>query len=214
MKLGGLVRRGLWHHRLRHVGVFLGAAVAAAVLVGALAVGDSVRASLRDQALARIGGIDAALFSGDRLFRSELADELAAGLEASVAPGLMLEGVASLPSGEARANGIQVLGVDGRFFELGADAASSPRPEGRDVLVSERLAKQLDLAAGDTLVVRVDPPSAVPRDMVLAKTDDLSLALRVNVLGVLPDEHLGRFALSAGPVPPFTVSSSRILPTT
>lgn len=54
----------LRHHRRIHVAVALGVAVATAVLTGALLVGDSVRGSLRDLTLQRLGRIDSALVTG------------------------------------------------------------------------------------------------------------------------------------------------------
>ena len=205
MNQGTLLARGLWHHRARHLGVLAGAAVASAVLVGALAVGDSVRASLRSQALARIGGVDAALVSGERRMRAALADDLAAALPGMhVAPLLSLSGTAALPSGERRVHGVQVFGVDERFFELGG-APADPRPAERRALCSERLAEQLGLEPGDALIVRVASPSAVPQDMLLSPAEDASLALRVEHAGVLADEHLGRFALSAGATAPASI---------
>jgi putative ABC transport system permease protein len=56
--------------------VALGVAAAAAVLTGALLVGDSVRGSQRFLALDRLGQIDELLIV-DRFFREELAEELA-----------------------------------------------------------------------------------------------------------------------------------------
>ena len=50
-----LVGRSLVHHRRTHLGVAAGAAIATAVLVGALGVGDSLRHSLTEGALRRIG---------------------------------------------------------------------------------------------------------------------------------------------------------------
>ena len=44
------------------LGVFAGAALASGILIGALAVGDSVRYTLEEQALARIGRTQLALF--------------------------------------------------------------------------------------------------------------------------------------------------------
>ena len=58
----------------------LGVAVATAVLTGALLVGDSVRGSLRDLTLQRLGRIDSVLVAG-HMFRAALADELAADAE-------------------------------------------------------------------------------------------------------------------------------------
>ena len=70
MTLWTLALRSLRFHARAHLGVLLGATVGAAVLIGALLVGDSVRGSLRDMALARLGKIESAMATGDRLFRA------------------------------------------------------------------------------------------------------------------------------------------------
>ena len=70
----------LRHYRRIQFAVALGVAVATAVLTGALLVGDSVRGSLRDLTLQRLGRIDSVLVAG-HMFRAALADELAADAE-------------------------------------------------------------------------------------------------------------------------------------
>ncbi|HEX7185918.1 MAG TPA: ABC transporter permease [Thermoanaerobaculia bacterium] len=65
--------RGLTHFWRANLAVALGAAVASTVLTGALLAGDSVRGSLTDLTLERLGGIDAALVA-EGFFREELAD--------------------------------------------------------------------------------------------------------------------------------------------
>ena len=71
MNLWTLVLRGLRHYRRTNTGLVAGSAIATAVLVGALVVGDSVRASLRGQAELRIGAVDAVLASNDRFLNRE-----------------------------------------------------------------------------------------------------------------------------------------------
>ena len=66
----------LRHYRRIHLAVALGVAVATAVLTGALLVGDSVRGSLRDLTLQRLGTIDSAIVA-PHMFRAELASEVA-----------------------------------------------------------------------------------------------------------------------------------------
>ena len=56
------------------------------------------------------------------------------------------------------------------------------------------------MASGDTVVLRVEQPSAVPRDLALSP-DDNTAALRVTVTEVLSDERFGAFALDASPTP-------------
>ena len=68
-----LIRRGLRFHARSHLGTLLGVVIGSAILIGALAVGDSVRESLRAIALSRLGKTGFALASNDRFFRAELA---------------------------------------------------------------------------------------------------------------------------------------------
>ncbi|HLF95490.1 MAG TPA: hypothetical protein VJB14_18635, partial [Planctomycetota bacterium] len=109
-----LVRRGLRFHRRTHLGVIAGCAVSAAVLVGALFVGDSVRATLRETALARLGGIHVALDAGDRFFRDDLAARVRAGLRTEVAAALRVDGMALLE--KKQVNRVDVLGVEAGFL--------------------------------------------------------------------------------------------------
>ena len=75
MSFWRLVGSSLRFHWRIHAAVALGVAAATAVLTGALVVGDSVRASLRELTLGSLGRIDQALAT-DRFFRVELAREL------------------------------------------------------------------------------------------------------------------------------------------
>ena len=68
MKLRTLILRSLRFHWRSQLGVLLGAAIGSAALIGALVVGDSVRGSLRDLALQRLGWVDAAMAPTERFF--------------------------------------------------------------------------------------------------------------------------------------------------
>ena len=85
MNVRRLIARGLVHHWRTHLGVLLGVACATAVLVGALVVGDSVRASLRAQALQRVGAFESVLACGDRFVTAALADKIGVELGARAA---------------------------------------------------------------------------------------------------------------------------------
>jgi hypothetical protein len=124
-----------------HLGVILGARSGALVLTGALLVGDSVKATLVRQALARVGKADVAMTGGDRFFRAALAD--AAGPEA--APVLMLRATVARADGAARVNVAQLLGVDARFWKLSPSGAAFDLPDD-GVALNTRLAQQLGVA--------------------------------------------------------------------
>ena len=144
-----LILRSLAHYWRTHLGVIGGAALGAMVLTGALIVGDSVRHTLREQALKRIGQVDYALTTGERFFLSDLGERLASLPPlARFAPVLQVRGVASTTDGGRTALKVNVLGVDERFFELapnpGGVALTAPG-QGR---INRRLAEQLGVGAG------------------------------------------------------------------
>src|SRR6266850_8400978 len=108
MTIWTLILRNLRFHARSHLGALLGAAVGSAVLIGALAVGDSVRGSLRDMALARLGRVQLALSSNDRFFRADLAKSFEDPLDTFTAPAIQLLGTAATEDSSARANRVQV----------------------------------------------------------------------------------------------------------
>ena len=205
MNFRRLVIRSLRFHWRSHVGVVLGAAVATAVLVGALVIGDSVRWSLRRMALERIGKTDLALVAPDRFFAEGLADRMAAALDTPTAPILQLRGVAAREDGTARINQVQVLGVGERFWAMG-DARPPLAADAEGVVaVNKQTARRLNLRVGDGLLLRVEKPSALALDAPLASASSATLALRVTVAAVVGDEAFGRFSLAANQVPPYNI---------
>jgi putative ABC transport system permease protein len=198
-----LALRSLRFYLRSHLGTVFGAAVATAVLTGALLVGDSVRGSLREMALARLGKIDFALTSGDRLFRAALADDLAKQIpDAHVAPALQLPASAINPESSARANQVQITGVDARFWTLANQPSDAMPSNGGEVWINIRLARQLALAPGNTILLRLPRVSHLSRDAPLAPEEDATVALRLTIGRIVSDAEFGRFGLSASQVPP------------
>jgi ABC-type lipoprotein release transport system permease subunit len=165
-----LLLRNLLFHWRGNVPVLLGVLVGSAVLTGALLVGDSLRGSLRDRTLRRLGWVDQALVA-PRFFRAALAQSLeqAGG---RLSPALMLQATAGGGAGADRryVRGVNVLGVEASFFapagppkEFGTtDPSGKPR-----VLVSGALAQALGVKAGDAITLRLQKPSALPREAAL-----------------------------------------------
>ncbi|MFA6544396.1 MAG: ABC transporter permease, partial [Limisphaerales bacterium] len=197
MTLRTLIFRSLRFHARAHLGVLLGATVGAAVLIGALLVGDSVRGSLHDMALARRRKIEAAMATGDRLFRAELATNLKA------APVLALPGTVNSVDGSRRANRVHVLGVDESFWKLATKAPPFATVPPDSVVLNQALADQLVAKPGDEVLLRVSKVSALSQDVALTTRDGQTVALRLRVHAVVGAEELGRFSLQANQVAPF-----------
>lgn len=197
--------RSLVYYRRTHLGVFLGALLAAAILTGSLGVGDSVRQSLRTLALSRLGAITVALAPGEHFFREQLASQIADQTQATAAPLLLLRGTVALPDGSALAQNVQVVGVDGRFWKLGGSADLLAGAGEEAGVANERLASQLGLNPGDPLIVRVEEPSALSRDAPLSGEADASVAIRLRLKSIAGAQQFGRFGLHSNQVPPLTI---------
>jgi len=195
------VSRSLRFHWRNHLAVFLGTALATAILTGALAVGDSVRFSLKRLALLRLGETEFAIASPSHFFRARLAGDLGRKLTVPTSSLLIARGVVSLPDGSARVNRVQVAGVDDRFWGFSEKRNRWPPPG----LVNHALAERLGGRHGQAIVVRVEKPSWLPRDAPLASDRDLSAAARHAVSGIVADEQMGRFSLEANQIPTPTV---------
>jgi hypothetical protein len=202
-----LVRRSLRHYWRTHLGVLAGMAVGSAILIGSLAVGDSMRYSLGRMASWRLGKVHYVLGSEGRLFRAALADDPAGELGAPAAPVLSMAGVATNAARTARANDVRVLGVDGRFWPLGAAGAAPAEAGDGEVILNRRLARQLGARAGDRVQLTLPRPLALPGDAPLAMEKDLAVTL--TVAAVASDEQFGRYDLQGSQVPPYNAFAPR-----
>ena len=197
-----------------HVTVACGVAAATAVLTGALLVGDSVRGSLRDLTLDRLGRVEEILFS-DRIFRAELAAEVARDpqfpREYSGTVGAMLFPQATLerrtPTGIHRASQVLVVGslatanVDDpqSFWSLARTGTPVPQrcPRSNEIILNRALADGLGATVGDELTLRLPKAEDIPADSPLGeKAERIRSFPRLQVIEIIAAEGLGRFSLT------------------
>ncbi|VTS02452.1 FtsX-like permease family protein [Tuwongella immobilis] len=190
----GFVGRNLRYHIRGNIAVMLGVWLGAAVLTGALLVGDSLKASLRERSLRQLGPIESILFASN-LFRAEVAS----GMPGTVRPALVLSAsIRSDPTTDADPvliNRITVYGITDSFwqdFEIPTPVTLNP-DEPRGVLISEPLARELRVKVGDRLELSTQSFSGVPRSSFLGKrdTDESTDRFNLTVAGVLPAGHPG-----------------------
>ncbi len=192
----------LWQYRRVHLAVAAGVAVATAVITGALLVGDSVRGSLRDLVLERLGGIDQLLVA-EQPFRQQFANELGA---QETSPLLMIPGsLASSTDGESRnATQLSIIGHTDDFWQF--DPNLSPAPLKRNqAALSRSVAAELQVKEGDDVLLRTPTLDSMPADSVLGEKSDTVASRRLEVAAILPDEGLARFGIRPSQQPPRNV---------
>jgi len=166
-----LARNLAWYWRT-NAAVLLGVATATGVLGGAALVGESVRASLRDLVLERLGNTDSVV-TRNGFFREELAAAFQ-----PAAPVIAMEGVVEHEASGKRAAGVQVYGVDER-----------------QVLLTTALARELGAKPGDEILLRIPKPSAIPLETLHGRKDDVGRTIRLTVGQTVDPRH--EFSLRA-----------------
>ena len=218
MNRNALLIRTLRHYWRTNLAVLLGVAVGTAVIAGALIVGDSVRASLRQMTLDRLGQIDYAL-SGGRFFREAVAEELeslgtllpnVAGDEAvqtaetQVAPAILVTATlrSEIENDDSEETSVRIAGrvnlaaCDERLWQM--LETQLPPPADDEIVLNERVASQLGVEAGDELSLFVDIPMTIPQESLLGErdVDEQIVEFPLTVAAVVPPESsLGRFSL-------------------
>jgi putative ABC transport system permease protein len=198
MKTRDLVLRGLTHYWRTNLAVIVGVATAVAVLSGALLVGDSVRGSLRDLVLQRLGRTDRVVVSSG-FFRDALASDLKSdsafgAAYADLAPLIVVPGLVIEQGSGRRASRVQVYGVDDRFWRFHQVEGRSG-PANRDAFLSRALAADIGAVEGGTVLVRVERPSAIPIESLHGQKEDAGRTIRLTVRALVSSSDLGDFSI-------------------
>ena len=198
MSTAQLLKRSLTYYWRTNLAVVLGVAVAVAVLAGALLVGDSVRASLRDLVVQRLGQTSFVVTSSG-FFREQLATDIQKDPQfgtngfALACPLISIQAQATHEASKRVASTIKLYGVDDRFWKFnGRDRTG---PQNRTVYISQTLATELGANAGDPLLLRLEKPSDIPLESLHSKKDDLGKTLRLNLAEILDSAALGEFSI-------------------
>lgn len=214
MKPGTLLKRNLAYFWRTNLAVILGVAIAVAVLAGALLVGDSVRASLKNIFVSRLGKTDY-IISGNGFFREQLAADIKSNDKFSsrfndACPLIVFNGLVRHDKSGRRAGDVNVYGVDDRFWAF--HGVSGVSVDTNDVFASEALARELGSQKGDTLLLTIEKPSAIPTESMHGRKDDTGRTLRLNLREQLSQDRLGDFSVrpQQGPVRAVFVSLSRL----
>ncbi|HST20645.1 MAG TPA: ABC transporter permease [Blastocatellia bacterium] len=214
MQTSTLLFRNIAYYWRTNLAVVLGVATAVAVLSGALLVGDSVRASLRDLFLLRLGNTSDVI-SSTGFFREKLAGDLQSHERFNEAfngacPLIALDGLVTDERSGRRASGVKVYGVDDRFWKF--HGRENKTPGDREIRLSADLARELGSEAGGSILLRIEKPSAIPAGSLHGRKDDLGRTIRLSAIETLSANELGEFSVrpQQGAVRAVFVSLSRL----
>ncbi|RMF76041.1 MAG: ABC transporter permease, partial [Planctomycetota bacterium] len=187
-----LARRSAGYYWRANLALMLGVFTGAATLTGALLVGDSIRGSLRDRAVARLG--DVVSVTRDSRFRPvnpPMKPNRISPVGPPEYPAIMIDGVATCPATKRRENQVHLYGLPESFPEL-------PHLQNlgeREVVINDALAEQLTAAVGDDLIFTLRNPSPIPAETLLGRRDAQPRRVRLTIAAIVDSDGFGGFAL-------------------
>lgn len=161
MSLTKYILRTIRHYLKLNFTIVLGIALSTAILVGALIIGDSVRYSLQQITVQRLGKTSQVITAGERLFGRQLATELSEKTGTETAALLRTNGFGVIDGGEIRINQLAVWGVDATIGNF----ASYPelfQLRNNEVAINENLASISGLKVGDEFLLRLNKLNTFP----------------------------------------------------
>ena len=184
--------------------IAMGVAAATAVLTGALLIGQSMRQSLRELSLDRLGRTDEMLVSQGFFNPQAVAPSKSAASSLTVAAILFNNGTVETeaPTNQAqRASNVNVFGVPDEFWKLDLGDGAVKKLAGEGVAINQALADELGIGEQtlDTpLTLRIPKPTQLPAESALAANRDLIESLvGLQVLQILPNQGIAGFSLHA-----------------
>lgn len=198
----------LTHYWRTNLAVLLGVVAATAVIAGALVVGDSVRGSLRQMSLDRLGGVDFAMNVG-RFFREDLANDIAADEtfadeNKAIAPAIVVSGSLELKNKKdddsdqeivSRVSKVNIYGTDDRLWNMIGEIPIDVPVDG-GVVLNQKAADELQAKVGDDITLYLEIPSSIPRDTLFGERDETTEEISLKVTAIAADETShARFSL-------------------
>ncbi|MDP2890813.1 MAG: ABC transporter permease [Bacteroidota bacterium] len=194
MSIYKLILKSAWFYRKLNLTIILGIALSTAILVGALIIGDSVKYSLQQITVQRLGKTSQVITAGERLFGQQLATELAAKTGTETAALLRANGFGVIDGGELRINQLAVWGVDSTLGHF-ANVPESFILNGNEVAINENLASLAKLKVGDEFLLRLNKLNTFPANTPFVSETEATVSFRVSISRILKPNELGNFNL-------------------
>jgi len=197
MSIFKLILKSIWFYRKLNLTIVLGIALSTAILVGALIIGDSVKFSLEQITVQRLGNTSQVITAGERLFRQQLAKELTkkTGVETSAL--LRANGFGVIDGGDLRINQLAIWGVDSTFGPrvLGANHPQSFILKNNEAAINENMAALSGLKIGDEFLLRVNKLNTFPANTPFVSVKEATISFRIKVARILKADELGNLNL-------------------
>lgn len=187
--------------------IFLIVVIISTILTGALFIGDSMRKSLRETALKRLGCVDSLILSDHWL--SEQSFEFFSQEFSAIYPEIMIKGSIRSNNSQESFN-VVIYGVSDSFWQLSiANESGVPSKwEPNEIVVNESLAKKMGISelSNAQATIYLNDANIYPMESLFASSDDLTYRYKASIRKILNDQDWpSNFSLFLDQRPPFNL---------
>jgi putative ABC transport system permease protein len=204
MNIPKYILRSLIYYRRSHSALFAGVALAVTIIVGALAVGDSVRKSLLRLVNEKLGEIKYVMVTGKHFPNRSLGERISENESVKTAQVIALQGSAISDGGAKKIPEVNLFGIDKSFvdffpnksFSNGISPSHNSIPPG-EAVINRALARKIGVKKGDIFIIRIPNPGLLPEDIALTKEEDATTSFRLKVMKIADEDFPGNFSLKS-----------------
>jgi putative ABC transport system permease protein len=179
----------------------------AAVITGSLLTGKSVRKSLRQTSLEKLGNTGILISSGIRYFDPSLAERISSETGLKTTGLLELDGYCQHFSSGQTASCIKIYGITDDFFSF--QGHPGLKVNKGEIAINERLADYLGIKTGDELIISFNSISSIPSDAPFSPGKDATASLVLKTGIILTSGNSGNFSLGISQITPMNIFINR-----
>jgi len=195
-----------WKHNLS---ILIGISVSFSILLGALIIGDSVRFSLKQITLKRLGKIEYIINTDENYFTDDLSGRLSKKTGNNITSILSLRGSGLNVKDDLSINKINIYGIDQNFFKLCINDAFNMNLSNNEIYINRKIAKRLNLIKGSELVVKIKKIDFLHQEAPFAKESQSLINLNLIVKDIIDEERLSNFDIKTNQIIPLNIFISK-----
>ena len=198
-----IVIRSLSHYRRAALYQFLIVTMLSAVITGSLLTGYSVRQSLKNSAVERLGNTGILISSGIRNFDTGLAEKLTREQGFPAVALIETDGFCRSFTGDGKSSRTKIFGIDSSFFRFLGHEGITLRPG--EAVINKALAERIRISEGEEIILNINKPDDIPANSPFAPSRDASEQAVYKVAGIIDKNDGGDFSPGINQITPDNV---------
>ena len=198
-----IISRSLLYYKKSVLNQIIIISILATVITGSLLTGFSVRKSLQGTAFSRLGNTSILVSSGLRFFKPGLSQRFSENLGERAVSILEFDGFCQNFSEGTFSKKVKIYGIGSDFF--GFQGNDSIFVKAGEVAVNRKLAQQINIMAGDEIIIRIREISDIPADAPFSNAQGEGRSIVMRVGQILESQDGGDFTLAISQIAPANI---------